>query len=97
MRKLRDWLAKNVKSIGYKETTHFIRNIGLGKNLAILDRHILKNLKKHEVIEKIPRSLTKKRYLEIENEMKRFSKKIKIPLAELDLLFWSKETGKIFK
>jgi len=29
--------------------------------------------------------------------MKEFSKKVNIPLAELDLLFWSEETGEVFK
>ena len=42
---LRDWLAKTIKGLGYKEASHFLRNIGLGESLAILDRHILKILK----------------------------------------------------
>ena len=40
----RVWLVENVKGLGYKEASHFLRNIGLGEDLAILDRHILKNL-----------------------------------------------------
>ena len=95
--KAREWLVKNVKGLGYKEASHFLRNIGYGDNLAILDTHILKNLKRFSVIKKIPSSMTKKRYLEIEDRMRRFSDIIKIPMSELDLLFWSKETGMIFK
>mgnify|MGYP001596399044 FL=1 len=95
--KTREWLAENVKGIGYKEASHFLRNIGFGKNLAILDVHILKNLKNHGVIKKIPKSLTKREYLNIENKLREFCKKINIPMDELDLLFWSKETGFIFK
>lgn len=94
---LREFLVKNIKGLGYKEATHFLRNIGLGKNLAILDRHILKNLKKFNAIKEIPKALSRKNYLEIEKQMQSFSKKAKIPVEELDLLFWSKETGKIFK
>jgi len=94
---LREWLVENVKGLGFKEASHFLRNMGLGENLAILDRHILKNLKEYEVIKEIPRALTSKIYLEIEKKMKEFSKKINTPMSELDLLFWSKETGKIFK
>jgi len=93
----RDWLVRNVKGLGYKEASHFLRNIGLGKELAILDVHILKNLKELGVIENIPSSLTKKRYLEIEDKMRKFSRRTKIPLAELDLLLWSLETGFVFK
>lgn len=95
--KTREWLVKNVKGVGYKEASHFLRNIGLGEDLTILDRHILKNLKKYGVIDKIPKSLSKKKYLEIEEKMKNFSKEIDIPLDHLDLLFWSEETGEVFK
>ena len=94
----REWLLKSVKGLGMKETSHFIRNIGLSNNqLAILDVHILKNLKELGVIDEIPQSLTKKKYLEIEAKMKNFAEKIGISLDELDLLLWSKETGIIFK
>lgn len=93
----RDWLAWNVKGIGYKEAGHFLRNIGLGENLAILDRHVLKNLKLFGTIEKIPNSLSRKRYLEIEKKMKEFAEKVKIPMSCLDLVLWYKETGEIFK
>lgn len=93
----RDWLVKNVRGLGYKEASHFLRNIGFGKDMAILDVHILKNLKRYKVIEKIPTSVNKNTYIDIENRMRKFSRRIKIPLQELDLLFWSNHTGFIFK
>jgi len=93
----RAWLVKNVKGIGYKEAGHFLRNIGANFNYAILDRHILKNLKKNGVIEDIPKTLTKKHYLDIEKKMQVFSSKINIPLSHLDLFFWYNEAGEIFK
>lgn len=95
--KTREWLVDNVKGLGYKEASHFLRNIGLGKDLAILDVHILKNLQRLGVIEKIPSSITKKSYTEIENKMRSFAEKSHIPLEELDLLFWAGETGFVFK
>jgi len=94
---LREWLVRNIRGLGMKEASHFLRNIGLGLELAILDRHILKNLKRLDVIEKIPRSLSKPSYEQIEKKMKSFAEKIGIPMAELDLLLWSFETGMIFK
>jgi N-glycosylase/DNA lyase len=94
---LREWFVENVKGLGYKEASHFLRNIGLGEGFAILDRHILRNLAAYGVIPEIPVTLTKKRYLEIEDKVRRFAAKIGIPMADLDLLFWSKETGWIFK
>ena len=93
----RDWLARNIKGLGYKEASHFLRNIGRGKDIAIIDRHILENLKRYEVIGKIPASISKKTYLDIEDKMRKFAERIGIPVEELDLLFWSKETGFIFK
>ncbi|MDR0956547.1 MAG: N-glycosylase/DNA lyase [Endomicrobium sp.] len=95
--KLRKWLILNVKGLGYKEASHFLRNIGLGKNLAILDRHILRNLKIYEVIEEVPKTLTTKTYLEIEKRMQNFAKRTRIPMSHLDMLFWCKNTGGIFK
>ena len=93
----REWFVKNVKGIGYKEASHFLRNIGFGKNISILDVHILNNLVKYKVIEERPSSITKKKYLFIEDKMKKFSASISIPLDELDLLFWSIQTGYVFK
>jgi N-glycosylase/DNA lyase len=93
----REWLVKNVKGMGLKEASHFLRNIGFGKNIAILDRHILRNLKSYNVIKKIPKSLTKKVYYSIENKMQKFAKKIKIPMEHLDFVFWYKDNKEIFK
>jgi N-glycosylase/DNA lyase len=94
---LRLWLVKNVKGYGMKEASHFMRNIGLGQEIAILDRHILKNLQKFGAIPEIPKTLAPKKYMEIEDSMKSFSEKIEIPMDELDLLFWSEEAGEVFK
>ena len=93
---LRELLVKNVKGLGYKEASHFLRNIG-HNNLAILDRHILKNLISFNVIESIPNTLTKSKYLEIEQRFKEFANFVDIPMGDLDLIFWAKQTGVIFK
>ncbi|TDT68594.1 N-glycosylase/DNA lyase [Hypnocyclicus thermotrophus] len=95
--KMRNWIVKNIRGIGYKEASHFLRNIGFGSKLAILDRHILKNLFKLNVINEIPKTLTAKKYLEIENKMIEFSKKINIKMEHLDFVLWYQEAGEIFK
>lgn len=94
---LREWLVKNVKGLGYKEATHFLRNIGRNGGLAILDRHILRNLKRFGAIRSLPKSLSRKQYFSIERRFKKFADKVGIPVDELDLLFWSMETGEIRK
>lgn len=95
--KTREWFVKNIKGLGYKEASHFLRNIGFGNDIAILDRHILRSLKRYGIIKKIPSLINRKIYLNVENKMRGFSLKIGIPLQELDLLFWSEQTGFIFK
>lgn len=95
--KARDLLVKNIKGLGYKEASHFLRNIGYGDELAILDVHIMKNMANLKIIKSIPKSITRKQYLLMEKKLRVFSRKSGIPLNELDLLLWSKETGEVFK
>jgi N-glycosylase/DNA lyase len=45
----------------------------------------------------MPKTLTKRRYLEIEDKMRVFSEKIGVPMPALDLIFWYVGTGEIFK
>ncbi len=93
----REWLVKNVKGLGYKEATHFLRNIGQNGELAILDRHILRNLKRYGAIRTIPETISRKAYFRIERRFQRFALITGIPINEMDLLFWSFETGEILK
>ena len=92
---LRDWIVKTMKGIGYKEASHFLRNIGY-KNYAIVDFHIIDLLMKHDLYQR-PKNLTKKRYLEVENLLKEIASILNLNLAELDLYLWYLETGKILK
>jgi len=92
---LRDWLLKNVKGLGYKEASHFLRNIGF-ENFAIVDFHIIDVLAKRGLIKR-PKTLTKGKYMEIEELLKKIAKKLGMNLAELDLYLWYKETGKVLK
>ena len=93
--KLRSWLVKNVKGLGYKESSHFLRNIGFD-DFAIIDFHIVDILVRYNLIKK-PNLLSKKKYLEIENVLRDIAKKTGLTLAELDLYLWYIETGKILK
>ncbi|MCX6155593.1 MAG: DNA lyase [Candidatus Kapabacteria bacterium] len=92
----RIWLSKNVRGLGLKESSHFLRNIGF-KNVAILDRHILKQLYGYGVIDEIKKISSTSQYFEIEKKFLNFSNQIGISMDELDLLFWSNETGEILK
>ena len=92
---LRDWIVKKIKGVGYKEASHFLRNIGY-KNYAIVDFHIVDLLAKHNLIKK-PKTMTKNKYLEIEELLKDIAERLGLNLAELDLYLWFLETGKILK
>jgi len=92
---LREWIVKNVKGIGYKEASHFLRNIGY-TDFAIVDFHILDVLTRHNIIEK-PTVLTRGKYLEIEESLREIARRSDLNLAELDLYLWYMETGKILK
>ena len=94
---MRDWLAENVYGLGYKEASHFLRNIG-ATDLAIIDFHIVDVLVREGLIAKPKsKSLSAKRYLEIERVLKGLAGELGITLAELDLYLWYLETGKIQK
>jgi N-glycosylase/DNA lyase len=94
---LRNFLVDNVDGYGLKEASHFLRNIGKSDSqLAILDRHILRNLVELGVIN-CRKIKSKKEYLKTEKKFLDFAREIGIPADELDLLFWSNENGEIFK
>lgn len=93
----REWIVKNIKGMSCKEAGHFLRNVGFGDKIAILDRHILRNLQRLEVIEEIPKTLTPRIYLEIEEKLKDYCNEVGIPMDEMDLLLWYLEAGEIFK
>lgn len=94
----RDWLAqeKQVKGLGYKEASHYLRNIGI-KGHAILDKHVLRCLTEVGIIDSFKPPSTRRKYLEIEEEVRRFARDIKIDFDELDLVLWSMKTGEILK
>lgn len=94
----RDWLVKEkrIKGLGYKEASHFLRNIGL-KGYAILDKHILRSMAELGIIDDPTPPNTRTRYLNIENKLKELAKLSKIDFDELDLVLWSMKTGEILK
>lgn len=86
----REWLAENIKGLGYKESSHFLRNVGYF-NFAILDRHILALMNKDK------KALNKKKYLEIEKKFKQVAGKLEMSCGELDLYMWFMKTGIVLK
>jgi N-glycosylase/DNA lyase len=94
----RDWLATEprIKGLGYKEASHYLRNIGF-KGYSILDKHILRCLAELGVIDSPRPPTNRNRYLETEAAMRQFAADVGIDFDELDLLLWSMKTGEILK
>lgn len=94
----RDWLAKEkgVKGLGYKEASHFLRNIGF-RGYAILDKHVLTCLAELKLIDGPKPPNTRLRYLTIEEKLKQFAYDLGIDFDEMDLVLWSMKTGEILK
>jgi N-glycosylase/DNA lyase len=94
----RDWLAKEkqIKGLGYKESSHFLRNIGL-RGYAILDKHVLHCLLDLGVIVSAKPPATRAQYLAVENSFRGFAKDAGIDFDELDLVLWSMRTGEVLK
>lgn len=92
---MRDWIVENLKGLGMKEASHFLRNIGYN-DIAIIDKHIINILVSGGLIER-PKTLSVKKYLEIEEVLRELGSKVSLNLGELDLYLWSEETGKVLK
>ena len=92
----REWIVENIKGIGYKEASHFLRNTG-HFDLAILDRHVLNLLVENNFLEDKPKTLSRKLYLEIELILAKLAVKLKMTQAELDLYLWYMKAGAVLK
>lgn len=90
------WLKKNVKGLGMKEASHFLRNVGYF-DLSILDRHILKVMHNSGMIDEIPKPISEKKYVEIEKKFLDLAKKMRMSAAELDFHMWYLRTGEVLK
>ncbi|MEP7211540.1 MAG: N-glycosylase [Acidobacteriota bacterium] len=94
----RDWLVreKGIKGLGYKEASHFLRNIGF-KGYAILDKHVLRCMFELELIDEPKPPNTRSRYLTAESKLKDLARRTRIDFDEMDLVLWSMKTGEILK
>ena len=81
---VRDKLVKEVKGLGWKTASHFLRNLGC-QELAIIDTHILKFLGKER-----EGFFGRKKYLEYELMFNNIARINRLSVAELDALIWKR-------
>lgn len=91
----RPWLVENVRGFGMKEASHFLRNVGF-LDVAIVDRHVMNVLDEFGIYPR-PRSLTRRRYLEVEGILGGIAEELGMQLGELDLYLWYMKTGEVLK
>ena len=79
----RDWLVKEkrIKGLGYKEASHYLRNIGY-RGYAILDKHILRSLAELGIIADPQPPNTRAKYLLIEEKLKSLPPDVSKELTE---------------
>lgn len=100
----REWLVKSIKGVGYKEASHFLRNVGF-TDFAIIDRHILSVLREYGLVQLEGGgggrgkniTLTRRRYLGVESVLRDIAEASGLTLAALDLYLWYMRTGKVVK
>lgn len=94
----RDWLAreKGIKGLGYKEASHFLRNIGY-RGYAILDKHVLNCLAELKIIDEPKPPNNRAKYLTVEGKLREMTAVVGIDFDEMDLVLWSIKTGTILK
>ena len=94
----RDWLVKEkgIKGLGYKEASHYLRNVGF-KGYAILDKHVLRCLAELKIIDDPKPPNTRSKYLMVEEKLKNLTNKARIDFDEMDLVLWSMKTGEVLK
>ncbi|HOK87199.1 MAG TPA: N-glycosylase/DNA lyase [Fervidobacterium sp.] len=83
----REFFVKNVKGLGWKESSHFLRNVAF-RDYAILDKHMLRVMLQYELIDEIPKGWTKKKYLDYEERLKNVAEGFGECLGKLDLYLW---------
>ncbi len=91
----REILVKEIKGYGYKEASHFLRNVGF-EDVAIIDRHISRFLFEKGLV-KPRKTITKKVYLECEEALEKIAEELGLTQGELDLYIFYIKTKKVLK
>jgi N-glycosylase/DNA lyase len=89
----REFLVNKVNGIGYKEASHFLRNVGYF-DLAIIDRHVLRFIT--DIVGDI--KLRKRRdYFLVEGLLRSIADGLNIQVGLLDLFIFFKQTKTLVK
>lgn len=90
-------LQREIKGFGLKITSHFLRGLGLdGNQLAVLDTHLIKALGDWPALKlqnlDLDSGMSKKKYFEVENRLRRACNRLNVRLNDVDRFFWRRAT-----
>lgn len=85
---VRELLVDTVPGFGMKQASMYLRNVRLSYDLAIIDTHILKYLMLVRAIQTIPKTISKKRYLQNEKILLLLAQKFGYPVGCVDYAIW---------
>lgn len=84
----RDLLTNICVGIGPKQASLFLRNISYGKNLAILDSHVIRYMEILGLKNKNLKMSTRNQYIAYEKKLLSYADSLNKNLAHLDLAIW---------
>jgi len=94
-RAARDGLTKNVPGLGLKEASHFLRNVGRGEDLAVLDTHVRRFLVEMRLVdESVADESSRKSYLDLERVLTGIAYQTGLDPGVLDLAVWQYMRGR---
>jgi N-glycosylase/DNA lyase len=82
---LREWLVANCPGLGHKQASLFLRDIGYCRDLAIIDRHVVRYLEASGVAS-APK--TARQYLDAESKLRSHASSFGMPVGLLDQAAW---------
>ncbi len=87
---VRAFFVKEVKGMGPKQSSHFLRNVGYSNEFAVLDVHILRYMHIQGIIEETYTKAigTLKQYERLESLLIDFLKYMKYPIGFVDQAIW---------
>ena len=91
----RAFLAENIPGVGLKQASHFLRNIGYSRSLAIIDSHVMGFLIEMGAIrkEKI-KIVTPEIYIRLEKVVKNLCDSLGVNLSIFDMAIWQYMRGR---
>jgi N-glycosylase/DNA lyase len=85
---LRQYFVENVPGLGPKQASMFLRNVGRGRELAILDAHVMRFMLLLQLTEERRALTTLRQYSTVERDMLRYAETRAVAADALDLAIW---------